>query len=151
MHLQFLNHKAKALLEEAYDRYGEPEEKQETRKRPRTRGLKRALELEKQNEAELANELTWNEKFAILVNENREHWLDKVNQHIEKLLDKANKQNKIQKKMAKHYANRERIAREKLKDAKERIEALTHQKEKEKLDILGEASLQAYLHQTSVP
>jgi len=82
--------KAKALLDEASDRYGEFEEEQEPRKRPRTRGLKRALELEKQKEAELANELTWNEKFSILINENREHWIDKVNQHLEKLLDKTN-------------------------------------------------------------
>ena len=45
--------------------------------------------------------------------------------------------------MAKHYANRERNARAKLKAKKEQIEALTHQKEKEKLEILAEASLQA--------
>lgn len=69
----------KALLEEAYENYGEYQEEQETRKIPRTRGLKRALELEKKKEVELANELTLNEKFAILVNENGEHWIDKVN------------------------------------------------------------------------
>ena len=38
--------KAKVLLDEAYDRYGEPNEEEDKvpRKRPRTRGLKRALE-----------------------------------------------------------------------------------------------------------
>ncbi len=45
--------------------------------------------------------------------------------------------------MEKDYANGERNAREKLKVAKAKIEALTHQKEKEKLDILVEASLHA--------
>ena len=43
--------KVKALLDEAYGQYSE----QVTRRRPRTRGLKRALELEKQKEAQLAN------------------------------------------------------------------------------------------------
>jgi len=33
----------KEFLEEAYDRYGEPKEEQETRKIPRTRGIKRDL------------------------------------------------------------------------------------------------------------
>ena len=67
--------KAKELLDEAYDRYGEAEEEKEPRKRPRTKGLKRALELEKQKEVELANNLTWNDKFYILINENPEHCL----------------------------------------------------------------------------
>lgn len=87
--------KVKALLEEAYDRYGEPEEEKETRKMPRTRGLKRALELENNKEIELANELTLNEKFAILVNENQEHWTNKIIQHLENLLNKASQQNEI--------------------------------------------------------
>ena len=49
--------KAKALLEETLERFGEPddEEDQPPRQRPRTRGLKRALALERQWEAELAD------------------------------------------------------------------------------------------------
>ena len=53
--------KSKALLDEAYGEYGEQQEEQVPRRRPRTRGLKRALELEKQKEVELANQLTLNE------------------------------------------------------------------------------------------
>lgn len=45
--------------------------------------------------------------------------------------------------MEKHYANRERNARAKLKAAKEKIESLAHQEEKTKLDILSKDSLQA--------
>ena len=45
--------------------------------------------------------------------------------------------------MEKHYAKRERNARAKLKATKAKLEALTHQKEKEKLDILAEASFHA--------
>lgn len=62
--------KAKALLNEAYGEYNDRLEQQVHRRRPRTRGLKRGLELEKQREAELANELTLNEQFAKMVNEN---------------------------------------------------------------------------------
>lgn len=82
--------KAKALLDEAYDKYGEPKQEQEPKIRPRTRGLKRGLELERQKEVELANQLTWNEQFSIMINENREHQLDKVNQNLEKILDNCN-------------------------------------------------------------
>ena len=45
--------------------------------------------------------------------------------------------------MEKHYANRERTARAKLKATKEKIEALTKQKEEDNLEILAEASLMA--------
>ncbi|MCY6524801.1 hypothetical protein, partial [Actinobacillus pleuropneumoniae] len=44
---------------------------------------------------------------------------------------------------AKYYAMRSKIARAKLKRVNVRIEALTHQKEKDKLDLLVEASLHA--------
>ena len=113
------------------------------RKSPRTRGLKRALKLEEQKEVKLANQLTLNEQFAKMINENREHWLERVNNHLEKILDKAKRDNEIQKKMAKHYAYRERISRVKLKAAKEKIETLTKQREEDKLDILADASLMA--------
>ena len=43
--------KAKVQLEESYGEYGEPMEEDMPRRRPRTRGLKRALELEKVKEA----------------------------------------------------------------------------------------------------
>ena len=111
------------------------------RKRPRTRGLKRALELEKQKEAELANQLTLNEHFAKMINENREHWIERVNNDLENLLDKAKRNNEIEKNMEKQYAYRERISGAKLKAAKEKIETLTKQREEDKLDILADASL----------
>ena len=54
------------MLDEAYERYGETNEAEEKvpRKRPRTKGLKRALELERKKEVELANELALNEQFS---------------------------------------------------------------------------------------
>lgn len=67
--------KAKALLDETYGEYSDQLEEQVPRRRPRTIGLKRSLDLEKQKEAELANELTLNQQFAKMINENHEHWI----------------------------------------------------------------------------
>ena len=112
-------------------------------RRPRTRGLKRAFELEREKEAQLANQLTLNEQFGIMMNENREYWLERANTHLEELLAKANRDMEIQRRMAKYYAMRNKIARAKLKRAQARIEALVHQEEKDKLDLLVEDSTHA--------
>lgn len=143
--------KAKALLDESYGEYGDQLEEHVPRKRPRTRGLKRALELEKHKEAQLANELTLNEQFPIMINDNREHWIKRVKNHLENLLDKAERENNIQGRMEKYYCQRNQIARAKLKPAKAKIEDLTHQEERKKVEILSEASLHSYPHQTSSP
>lgn len=135
--------KTKILLDEAYGEYGEQLDEQVPRKRPQTRGLKRALKLEEQKEAELANHLTLNEQFSKMMNENQEYWLERVNSHLEKLLVKVKRDNEIHKKMSKHYAYRERISRAKLKAKKDKIESLTKKEEKRRLDILAKASLHA--------
>jgi len=62
---------------------------------------------------------------------------------LETLLDKENKDVEIQRNMAKYYAQRNQVARCKLKGAHEKIDKLTKQKEKRRLDILVEASLHA--------
>ena len=130
--------KAKIFLEEALETYGVTEEPkyQVTRRRPRTRGLKRALELERQKEVELANQLTLNEKFAVVINDNREQWIDRDNQNLEKLLEKENRDNDVLRRKSKHYAQRDKIARAKLKRANAKIEALTMKEEEIRLDIL---------------
>ena len=135
--------KAKALLDKSYESYGETNEAKEQvpRRRPTTRGLKRALELERQKEVELANELNLNENFSIMLNENREHWLNRSNQHLEKLLEKENKDNDILINRAKHYFKKNQTASSKLQKVKSRLEILTKINEGDKLDILFEASL----------
>ena len=55
--------------------------------------MKRALAIEREREVELVDQLTLNEQLAIGFGENREPWLDRANQHLEKLLAKANKDN----------------------------------------------------------
>ena len=77
------------------------------------------------------------------VNENQEYWLERENDHLEDLKDEAKKDNDIQRRMAKNYAMRDKIARAELKRAHEKIEALTKQEEKKSLDIPAEASLHA--------
>ena len=123
--------KEKALLDEAYEMYGETNkaEEQVPRRRPRTRGLKRALELERQKKVELANQLTFNEQFAVIVNENQEQWLDRANQHLEKLMEKENNDNDILRKRGKHYFNKNQISSSKLQKAKSRLETLTKKNE----------------------
>jgi len=63
--------------------------------------------------------------------------------HLKNLLEKAKKDNDIQRRMVKHYAMRDKIARAKLKRAHAKIEALTKKEKKKRLDILAEASLHA--------
>ena len=103
--------------------------------------MKRALELEREKEVELANELTLNEKFSIIVNDNQEKWLDKANHHLEKLLEKENKDNDIFRRRAKNYFKKNQIASSKLQKAKSRLETLTKKNEGDKLDTIAEASL----------
>ena len=131
------------MLDKTLENYGLLDEKDEQGpiKRPRARGLKRALELERQKEVELANKLTLNEQFSIIVNENKEQWLDRDNQNLEKLLENANKDNDILIKKAKHYFKKNQIASSKLKKAKSRHETLIKKNEGDKLDIISKASI----------
>ena len=137
--------KAQALLEETLERFGEPddEEDQPPRQRPKTRGLKRALALEKQREADLAAQLTPIEKLSLEINKDREPWLQRSNLHLDKLLEKANKDNDLLRTRVKLHARKERIALAKIKRENAKIENLTKQGEKEKLDILSQVSLHA--------
>ena len=81
----------------------------------------------------MAEQLTPSEMIAIGIDRDRESWLERENLHLESLLEKENKYIDIQRKMAKHYAMRNRIARAKLKHTHAKIMALNEAKEKEKL------------------
>lgn len=100
------------------------------RQRPRTIGLKRALARERQEEAELVENLTPSEMFSIDFSGDRESWLERENLNLEGLLEKAKRDTDIQRNMARHYAMRNMIARAKLKRAHTNIRALTESKEK---------------------
>lgn len=62
------------------------------RNRPRTKGLKKALK-EEEKHILLDEELELEDKIALEFNQDRECWLDKVSDHLEKLLDKSNRNN----------------------------------------------------------
>ena len=73
------------------------EEHQEkvTRKRQRMRGLKRALEQQRE-------QVTFVDLIEVELNEDREVWLDKVNCHLEMFLRRDNRVKRFQKHMVAH-------------------------------------------------
>ena len=72
----------------------------------------------------------------------RESWLEIVNIHVEKLLDKANKEKKILHHMAYHYLARNKICKTRIRSLKAKLKrTLRSKKEQDKLKILVEASL----------
>ena len=84
-----------------------------------------------------------NEKFSIRINENQENWFQRVNNHLENLLEKEKKDNDMQRKIKTHYCKRNQIARSKLKKVKSKLDNLIMQDEKRKIYILAKASLYA--------
>jgi len=72
----------------------------------------------------------------------QESWLERVNFHIEKLLDKANKEKNMLRHMAYHYLARNKICKSRIRSLKAKLgRALKAKKEQDKLRILAEASL----------
>lgn len=84
------------------------------RNRTRTMGLRKALQREREQKPPMG-ELTFEEMVAMEINEDKEFWIDKVNCHLENLLEKANRDNKLQNKMAIHYYTRNQVAKVKIK------------------------------------
>ena len=109
--------KAKAKLDETLGTFDEDEEEEEQlpRRRPRKIGLKKALAKEREQEVGLAKQLIPSELLSLEIGKDKESLLDRANLHLERLLEKANKDNDIQWKMAKHYAMMNKIVRAKLK------------------------------------
>ena len=62
--------------------------------------------------------------------------------HLEAKLKKANQYLHLQRRMTKHYAWRNQIARAKLKKAQTKIQALKEEKGQANLGILAQASLE---------
>ena len=69
-------------------------ETEKRQRRPNKRGLKRALELERQS-SHPSEQLTSDELIAMEINQDREYWLGKVNEHLEKLLKRAKRDNNL--------------------------------------------------------
>jgi len=72
----------------------------------------------------------------------QESWLERVNIHLEKMLDKSNKEKKLLCHMAYHYLAQNKICKTRINSLKAKLKrALRAKKEQDKLKILAEASL----------
>ena len=61
----------------------------------------RKREYQKERDQNLLNEdLSIEDRIVMEINEDREYWLGKVNSHLVKLLDKANRDNQLLRHMA---------------------------------------------------
>ena len=96
-------------------------EYQPRRKRPRTMGLKKALEKQKEEENALLQSTPLTTLFEQEIENNREAWLERFNDHLEKKLEKANRDLDLQRRMTRHYKKLNQFARCKLKAAQEKL------------------------------
>lgn len=72
----------------------------------------------------------------------RESWLERANIHLEKSLEKSNKEKKMLRHMAYHYLTQNKICKTSVKRLKAKLKRdLRRNKERDKLKILVEASL----------
>jgi len=102
----------------------EEEEDKFLKKRPRTIGLKKALAKETEQETALVEKLTPSELLSMEIEYDWEPWLERENIHLEGELEKTKRDLNLQKKMARHYALRNKIARAKFKRGLAKIQAL---------------------------
>ena len=110
-------------------------------------GLRRALEKQKEEEATLFQSFPFTTFFTQEIENNREAWLERVNDHLEKKLEKANRDLDLQRRMTRHYKKLNQFARrklkatqEKLKEAQKRCPTPKMKKDTSNLQILASAS-----------
>ena len=117
--------RAQVKLEEFMGTYEESEDEEgQSRRRPRTIGLKKALAKQREQESTLVEQLPLDELLAMEIAHDQEPWLERANIHFEAKLKKENQDLNLQRKMTKHYAQRNQVARAKLKKAQTKIKAL---------------------------
>ena len=76
------------------------------------------------------------------IEDDRETWLERVNLHLEKLLQKANRDNQMIRHMAHHYRTRNKICNRRVRNMKARLRrALKGKKEEDMLRLLSKAYL----------
>ena len=114
------------------------DETQNTQKISKIRGLNRTLEQEKHE----AKQLNFEERIAKEINDDREVWLEKVNIYFEKILHKAKKDDEMLRHIPDIYNTRNKICNIGIKQLKDKLkQTLITQKEKDKVELLFEASL----------
>ena len=114
--------KAQARIDELIGIFDEIEEEdQPRRKSPRTIGLKRALERQKEEEQALLQSTPLTALFEQEIENNKEAWLERFNDHLEKNLERENRDLELQRRMTRHYKKLNQFARRKLKVAQEKL------------------------------
>ena len=79
------------------------------------------------------------------INVDQESWLERVNIHLEILLEKANKEKYLLRHMAFHYMARNKVCKARIKNLKAKLKkASKRKKEHDRLQILTKASLAQY-------
>ena len=80
-------------------------------------GFKKSLEKQKGEEAALLQSTPLTTLFTQEIEKNREAWLERVNDHLEKKLEKANRDLDLQRRMIGHYKKLNQFSWWKLKAA----------------------------------
>ena len=112
-----------------------------TSEQPRTRGLQRALQQQRE-QSPPKEQMSLDDLITAEINQNREFWFEKVNFILENLLKRDKGDNKFQIHMVSHYYTRNQVSKFKTKKLKEKLnETLIKKKEKVRLDFLVYASL----------
>ena len=144
-------HKAQVKLDEYMGEFDDDEEEEEPiRKRPTTMGLRKDLEKQRQEEADLAQQYPLTQLLAQEIENDKESWLERENKHLEDKLDKEKKYLGLQRKMTGHYKKLNEFSRKKLKIAQEKMKTAQTRhpvkkggKDISRFGILAQASLHA--------
>ena len=84
--------RAQVKLEKFMGTYEESnDEDGQTRRRPRTMGLRKALVKQREEESAQAEQISLQELLALEIEHDRESWLERANIHLETKLEKANR------------------------------------------------------------
>ena len=76
------------------------------------------------------------------INVDHESWLERENIHLEKMLEMANQEKNMLRHMAHHYLVRTKVCKARIMILKTKLKkASSQQKEKDRIQILAEASL----------
>ena len=76
------------------------------------------------------------------IDADHESWLERVNIHLEKLLEKANKENNMLRHMANHYWAKNHVCKARIKILKAKLKkASKRRKRHDRIQILAKASL----------
>ena len=104
-------------------------------------GLRKALAKQREEESAQAQQFPLTELLAMEIEHNRESWLERANIHLEVNMEKANKELDLQRIMTEHNAQRNHLARKKLKIAQNEVSAPKYENDQARICILAQAFL----------